>query len=149
MGLNRPVCTFKMIEEELAAEGNTVLNLNVKSCTIFLNTKCTSEDIPDEIRQFFNFVNENEVGDDPMYEILSRRMTALNEWNNPWRRDIMRLDQEFHRAERKAMEKGRTEGARERSIKVAEKLLNKGLSDAEIAEITGLTLKDIENLKKV
>ena len=148
MGLNRPVYTFRMIEEELAAEGNTVLNLNDKSCTIFLNTRCTSEDIPDEIRQFFNFVNENEVGDDPMYEILSRRMTALNEWNNPWRRDIMRLDQEFHRAERKAMEKGRTEGAREQSITIAKEMLKDGMKPEKVAELTKLTMKEVEALIK-
>ena len=152
MGLNRPVYTFRMIEEELAAEGNTVLNLNDKSCTIFLNTRCTSEDIPDEIRQFFNFVNENEVGDDPMYEILSRRMTALNEWNNPWRRDIMRLDQEFHRAERKAMEKGMAEGlakgAREQCIIIAKEMLKDGMKPEKVAELTKLTMGEVEALMK-
>lgn len=131
---------------------NTVLNPDYKSCTIFLNTKCTSEDIPDEIRQFFNFVNENEVGDDPMYEILSRRMTALNEWNNPWRRDVMRLDQEFHRAERKAMEKGMAEGlakgAREQCIIIAKEMLKDGMKPEKAAELTKLTMKEVEALIK-
>lgn len=128
------------------------MNLNDKSCTIFLNTKCTSENIPGEIRQFFNFVNENEVGDDPMYEILSRRMTALNEWNNPWRRDVMRLDQEFHRAERKAMEKGMAEGlakgAREQCIIIAKEMLKDGMKPEKVAELTKLTMGEVEALIK-
>ena len=83
-----------------------------------------------------------------MYEILSRRMTALNEWNNPWRRDIMRLDQEFHRAERKAMEKGRTEGAREQSITIAKEMLKDGMKPEKVAELTKLTMKEVEALIK-
>lgn len=154
MGYNKPVYKFKTIEEGMISEDNIVLNLGDKSCTIFINTRCTSEDIPEEIRQFFDFVNTNEAGDDPMYKLISHRMEVLNEWNNPWRREIMRLEQEMNRAKRKAMEegraegieKGRAEGARMQTMAIAKEMLKDGMEPEKIAALTKLTVDEVKNL---
>ena len=64
----------------------------------------------------------------------------------------MRLDQEFHRAERKAMEKGMAEGlakgAREQSITIAKEMLKDGMKPEKVAELTKLTMKEVEALIK-
>lgn len=62
----------------------------------------------------------------------------------------MRLDQEFHRAERKAMEKGMAEGlakgAREQCIIIAKEMIKDGMKPEKVAELTKLTMREVEAL---
>lgn len=44
---------------------------------------------------------------------------------------------------------GRKEGKKEGKVEVAKKLLNKKMTFKDIQEVTGLSIKVIENLKKV
>jgi len=44
-------------------------------------------------------------------------------------------------------EEGRKEGRKEANIEIAKKLIKKGMSVEEIADITGLTKEEIEKLK--
>ena len=48
---------------------------------------------------------------------------------------------------RQGEEKGKAKGKTERSIEIAKRLLKKQMSTKDIAEVTGLSLEEIENLK--
>lgn len=70
-----------------------------------------------------------------------RRLAELQE---KWAWD----EQFFKRmAEKEGREEGRKEGRKEANIEIAKKLINKGMSVEEIADITGLTKEEIEKLK--
>ena len=49
---------------------------------------------------------------------------------------------------RAAKKEGRAEGARENAIETAKKLLAMGLSVEQVSQGTGLSLEEVENLKK-
>ena len=45
------------------------------------------------------------------------------------------------------LEKGKNEGAKQRDFEIAKKMKEKGMDINTIAELTGLTIKEIENIK--
>ena len=47
----------------------------------------------------------------------------------------------------KGMEKGRAEGMSQRSLEIARKMLAKGMDEASIMDMTGLTAEEIKLLK--
>ena len=47
----------------------------------------------------------------------------------------------------KGMEKGRAEGMNQRSLEIARKMLAKGMDDASVMDMTGLTAEEIKLLK--
>ena len=49
---------------------------------------------------------------------------------------------------REAKKEGRAEGARENAIETAKKFLVMGLSVEQVSQDTGLSLEEVENLKK-
>ena len=49
---------------------------------------------------------------------------------------------------REAKKEGRAEGAHENSIETAKKLLAMGLSVDQVVQGTGLSIEEVENLKK-
>ena len=53
---------------------------------------------------------------------------------------------ELSTAEKKGRAEGRAEGERNEKLRNAKKMKQKGLSSEDIAEITGLTKEEIENL---
>ncbi|MEG0847924.1 MAG: hypothetical protein RSF92_12280 [Niameybacter sp.] len=84
--------------------------------------------IEDPIRKVVLDILESDMSEEEV-----RRMTA----------NITKtLQEEKEQAEKK----GKLEGEREKSLEVAKKMLSKGMSIADIIEITGLIEKDIEEL---
>ncbi len=61
------------------------------------------------------------------------------------------LDDRYQKGMEEGMEKGRTEGMEEgmsqRSLEIARKMLAKGMDEASIMDMTGLTAEDIKLLK--
>ena len=139
MGLNMPVYKFEMTEQYLLAETKDVLPLGDKSCTIFLNTRCNSENVPDSLREFFDFVQERERDySDGMYAEIEERMVEYNEPDSLWRRGKMTFEQEIQLA---------AEAARKQEAKnIAAALIRKGMNHDEVAEVTGLSPEEIKKL---
>ena len=61
------------------------------------------------------------------------------------------LDDRYQKGMEEGMEKGRTEGIEEgmnqRSLEIAKKMLAKGMDEASIMDMTGLTAEEIKRLK--
>ena len=61
------------------------------------------------------------------------------------------LDDRYQKGMEEGMEKGRTEGIEEgmnqRSLEIARKMLAKGMDEASIMDMTGLTVEEIKMLK--
>jgi predicted transposase/invertase (TIGR01784 family) len=52
------------------------------------------------------------------------------------------------KAEKKAEKKGKIEGKIEREIEIAKNMIKKGFDDETIAEVTGLTIEQIQALRE-
>lgn len=128
-----------MTEQNLLAETKDVLPWGDKSCTIFLNTRCNSENVPDSLREFFDFVQERERDySDGMYAEIEERMVEYNEPDSLWRRGKMTFEQEIQLA---------AEAARKQEAKnIAAALIRKGMNHDEVAEVTGLSPEEIKKL---
>ena len=57
------------------------------------------------------------------------------------------LDDRYQKGMEKGMEKGRAEGMSQRSLEIARKMLAKGMDEASIMDMTGLTAEEIKLLK--
>ena len=57
------------------------------------------------------------------------------------------LDDRYQKGMEKGMEKGRAEGMNQRSLEIARKMLAKGMDEASIMDMTGLTAEEIKLLK--
>jgi predicted transposase/invertase (TIGR01784 family) len=51
-------------------------------------------------------------------------------------------------AEKKGREEGKAEGAKEKNIEIAKKMLNEGCSQELISKVTGLTREDLRRVDK-
>ena len=75
-------------------------------------------------------------------------MAAVNSYyTSPEFREIKRLREKARHDEAQALYHARLEGAFERNIEIARKLLKRNRPIDEIVEDTGLTREEIENLK--
>ena len=57
------------------------------------------------------------------------------------------LDDRYQKGMEEGMEKGRAEGMNLRSLEIARKMLAKGMDEASIMDMTGLTAEEIKLLK--
>ncbi|MEM7495424.1 MAG: transposase, partial [Myxococcota bacterium] len=65
------------------------------------------------------------------------------------RRDrASQLETSYDKGHKKGRVEGREEGRRERDRQIARNLLKSGMDSAAVADATGLSLSDIEQLKK-
>ena len=136
-GLDEPIYFFENYDV------NNQLKFNDRSYRIVVNTKSTKKNLPKKLKSLFAYINETAVDDEDRFiQELDRQVMQLNTEDNDWRREVMRLDREFALRERLAREETREEERKE----IAVKLLKKGMPAKEIAEITGLDQKEIENL---
>ena len=63
-----------------------------------------------------------------------------------WRERVVTWEMDLRIMERRALEKGKKEGEKNKALEIAEAMRKKGMSEAEIAELTGLPEKK-ETLK--
>jgi len=64
-----------------------------------------------------------------------------------YRDTIAVMEGQYLEGERKGLEKGRAEGERKKALDMSRMLLAKGFSPSEIAEISGLSVEEIEKLQ--
>ena len=145
------ICTFDMFglgEPIYFFENYDVKNrlkFNDRSYRIIVNTRGMKEDMSKELKTLFEYINEASVEEgDSFVEKVDEQVRRLNREDNAWRREAMRLDEEFALRERIAREEALKEGEEATRKTVAARLLEKGMPPEEVAEITELTVEEIE-----
>ena len=141
------ICTFDMFglgEPIYFFENYDVKNrlkFNDRSYRIIVNTRGMKEDMSKELKTLFEYINEASVEEgDSFVEKVDEQVRRLNREDNAWRREAMRLDEEFALRERIAREEALREGRKD----IILKLLKSGMSAEEIAKITELTVEEIK-----
>ena len=115
----------------------------------FLNSG-TLESIPDEIERGSGYLRDlakaTELASMDKDQKLKFESEMINELDRSYQ---MRQERKEGREEglEEGMEKGREEGAREKSVSVAKKLIGKGISIDVIAECTGLSIDEINQIQ--
>lgn len=127
------------------------LPLKDRRYIIFVNTKSEERAMPGDLQSLFEYINHNSVDEnDTFLRKLENDIEELNHENEEWRRDVMKLEEKFAWAREDAMEEGLTKGKEmgiaQANIKTAKKMKSKGYEKEEIAEMTGLTAEEIEQL---
>ena len=114
---------------------------------IFLNAKAADKTDDKELSAFLSYVNGNKPESE--FTRTVDRETARVKDDELWRERVMtwEMDQKimekrfFKQGEESGVQKGKKIGEREKASEIAEALRKKGMSEAEIAEVTGLPEK--------
>ena len=131
--------------------------------SIILNTACSPEKVPQHLKALFEYINDPTKGsesDDALVEDIDRQVSKFN--TDEWRRRHMTLQELMDRNYEQGLELGRSEGleqgleqgraegeaaGRAAAItELARSMKVKGLDAAAIAEITGLSVVEVEKL---
>ena len=115
---------------------------------IFLNAKAADKTDDKELAAFLRYVNSGLAQSEFTQEIDDETKKVRNDTD--WRERVVTWEMDLRIMERRALEKGKKEGKKEGMALakqvIAEALRKKGMSEAEIAEVTGLSEKK-ETLK--
>ena len=117
--------------------------------TIILNTTCPKEKVPEPLRDFFGYLSSQETeGDDPFIGQIHQMVEDLN--GRKEIEQIMTLEEEldvrFSIGKKEGLSEGRKEGEKNALCETARKMKAKGFEANDIAEITGLSLEEIEKI---
>ncbi|MCI6854127.1 MAG: Rpn family recombination-promoting nuclease/putative transposase [Firmicutes bacterium] len=147
MKADRPVYIFENFDRQ-----NGLL-LGDESFTILLNSKCSPEKVPEELRALFAYINDptQGVGDD-LVDNIERQVRKYN--SEEWRRRHMTLQELMDRNYEQGLEQGRAEGEAAGMVKgeleAARKLARAMKADGEpverISKYTGISSEEIEKL---
>ena len=126
--------------------------------TIMVNTTSKAENTPKELQALYLYLEREEVTEgDPFIRRLHEIVQTAN--RNREVRSIMTLAEEMENREHFAREEGlregresglregRESGLKEAQERIALKLKASGMELSEIAEVTGLSEEEIENLQ--
>ena len=102
---------------------------------IFLNAKAADNTEDKELAAFLRYVNSGLAQNEFTQEIDEETKRVRND--TKWRERIVTWEMDLRIMKKRAHEKGKKEMA----LEVAEALRKKGMSEAEIAEVTGLPEK--------
>ncbi len=147
------VCTFDPFMQgrhiytfENLCKEDTNLALGDDTKKVILNTKGIFNDVSPELKRLLDFIDGKEPQDDFTKE-LSSEVDVVKQ-NEKWRRDYMTLQMEYNEKYRQGLEKGIEQGETSAKEAAARRMLADGtLSMEQIADFTGLNLKQVEELK--
>ena len=144
--IGRHVYTF---ENRCVEDPNVQLNDGTQK--IILNTKGIFDDVRPELKRLLNFIDGRQP-EDAFTQDLSEAVESAKH-NKKWRHDYMTLqmayDEKYHEGLVNGIQQGRENGIVEEKEYTARRMLSSGkYSDAEISEITGLSMEQILALKK-
>ena len=128
--LGKAVYQFKTIEE------NLLLKLEDGCNTIVLNTKSPAEEIPEELKPLFEYIEKGKVEQDDFVHEIDEKVERANLDKEV--RGIMTLEEDMRMRERRNMKKLKKE--------IAKGLKSDGIPIEVIAKNTGLTIEEIEEL---
>ena len=125
------------------------LPLDDLSYTIVLNTKCSSEKVPEALKPFYEYLNDpkkNQASE--LTRMIDERVRKFN--SDGWRKKYMTFEYMLNERERKGLElgieQGRSEGEAKKQHEIAKNLKLDGIPMDVIAKNTGLTLEEVEKL---
>ena len=129
------------------------LPLDDLSYTIVLNTKCSSEKVPEALKHFYEYLNDpkkNQASE--LTRMIDERVRKFN--SDGWRKKYMTFEYMLNERERKGLElgieqgrsEGRSEGEAKKQHEIAKNLKLDGIPMDVIAKNTGLTLEEVEKL---
>ena len=125
------------------------LPLDDLSYTIVLNTKCSSEKVPEALKHFYEYLNDpkkNQASE--LTRMIDERVRKFN--SDGWRKKYMTFEYMLNERERKGLElgieQGRSEGEAKKQHEIAKNLKLDGIPMDVIAKNTGLTLEEVEKL---
>ena len=111
---------------------------------IFLNAKAADNTEDKELAAFLRYVNSGLAQNEFTQEIDEETKRVRND--TKWRERIVTWEMDLRIIKKRAHEAGQKEGERKKAFEIAEALRKKGMSEAEIAELTGMPEKK-ETLK--
>ena len=134
--MGEAVYQFQMIDKNLQ------LQLNDETYTIILAIDCPKGKIPKELETFFTYVEREEV--DESDDFVKRIHEKVEEVNRDAEvTEIMTIEEEM----RIRWRYGYDEGAAHKQREIAKSMKAKKISTADIAEITGLSVEEVEELQ--
>ena len=128
--LGKAVYKFKTIEENLN------LKLNDGCNTIVLNTKSPIAEIPEELKPLFEYIESGKVAQDAFVHEIDEKVEKANLDEEV--HGIMTLEEDMRMRERRNMKKLKKE--------IAKNFKQAGVPIEVIAENTGLTIEEVEEL---
>ena len=142
---------FEMTDKKLD------LQLNDGTYTIVVNIKCPKGKIPSELEPFYTYVDTGKVDEnDLLTRMIDERVELVN--SDKEVSGAMTLEEEIkiqreygleeglERGEKIGLERGRNEGAAQKQREIAKNLKIIGVPTDKIAEATGLSPNEVENL---
>ncbi len=111
---------------------------------IFLNAKAADQTEDKELAAFLQYVNSGQIQNEFTQEIDDETKRVRRDTD--WRERVVTWEMDLRILKKEAREKGKQEGMALAKEEIAEALRKKGMSEAEIAEVTGLPEKK-ETLK--
>ena len=149
------ICTFDYFKKDAPVyffqswdiEKN--LPLDDFSYKIVLNAACSPDKVPEKLKPLYAYLNDPRQSQvSPLTRMIDARVKKFN--TDEWRRKYMTFEYMLKERERKGIEQGRSEGlvegAAQKQREIAKNLKHAGIPVDVIAENTGLTAKEIENL---
>lgn len=119
------------------------------SYKIIVNTTCSKESTPPELKAFFDYINDMDVPEDDRF-IKALHSQVENYNTSYWRRKLMTLEEKMRIDQEQAYAEGKTEGIEEgeakKNLENALKMKSEGLEADLISRVTGLTPEEIEKL---
>ena len=123
------------------------------SYKIVLNAACSPDKVPEKLKPLYAYLNDPRQSQvSPLTRMIDARVKKFN--TDEWRRKYMTFEYMLKERERIGLEQGRAEGeaiglkkgAAQKQREIAKNLKHAGIPVDVIAENTGLTAKEIENL---
>ena len=153
------ICTFDYFKKDAPVyffqswdiEKN--LPLDDFSYKIVLNAACSPDKVPEKLKPLYAYLNDPRQSQvSPLTRMIDARVKKFN--TDEWRRKYMTFEYMLKERERIGIEQGRAEGeaiglkkgAAQKQREIAKNLKHAGIPVDVIAENTGLTAEEIENL---
>ena len=117
------------------------LPLDDLSYTIVLNTKCSSEKVPEALKPFYEYLNDpkkNQASE--LTRMIDERVRKFN--SSEWRQKYMTFEYILNEQKRESF----AEGAAQKQREIAKNLKQAGIPVEVIAENTGLSAEEVEAL---
>ena len=121
---------------------NGSLMLDDKTARVFYNVGAYENSKDDELKAFLHFVCKNEADDEFTRSLEERVRTIID--SEKFRTEYLAVNLHDRDLIKEGKREGREEGARDKALETARKLLAEGISLATVLKCTGLTEEDLK-----
>ena len=146
------ICTFDYFEKDEPVyffrswDVENGLPLDDFSYKIVLNTACSPAKVPEKLKAFYEYINDPKKSQaSELTRMIDERVRKFN--SGEWRSKYMTFEQILNERERKSFAQGHAEGAAQKQREIAKSMKVRNIPITEIAEITGLSEEEVENLQ--